>query len=202
MQRFLTENNDTIDNSLKRVGLKRNERIDQKTEEVFKELLEENKEIPERQKYKIESMFRLLIAQAEATAVAKTIIEQNEVIKTSAEKSSEKRTPLDGDTIVLKQALDLKLEDLTSLDKINEAIDKMTEAIDNVMAREDINAERIEQLNERKEALEKLKERAKTEKVTTEELCSPIRMFASLHHTPTICTKSNLPSTYTPLPST
>jgi len=169
-KKIVRENNDTIDNSLKRVGLKRNELIDQKTEEVFKELLEENKEIPERQKYKIESMFRLLIAQAEATAVAKTIIEQNEVIKTSAEKSSEKRTPLDGDTIVLKQALDLKLEDLTSLDKINEAIDKMTEAIDNVMAREDINAERIEQLNERKEALEKLKERAKTEKVTTEEL--------------------------------
>lgn len=168
-KKLLRDNDNSIDAALNRVGL-RNNLIDLNVNEIFKEILEENGEISERQKYKIESMFRLIFAKNDAVIAAMSISDKNSTITTSAEKVSEKRTPLDGDTIAIREGLDLKLEDLTSLDKINEAIAKITAAIDNVVSREEINEERIADLNRKKEELEALKEKAKTETVTTEEL--------------------------------
>jgi hypothetical protein len=168
-KKILRDNDNSIDQAMNRVGI-RNKQIDFNVEEVFKEILEENKEIPERQKYKIESMFRLILAQNDAVNTARAILDDNATIRTSAEKVEQKRTPLDGDTIVIREGLDLKLEDLTSLEKINQAIEEITKAIDNVMSREDINAERIADLNRRKSELEALKEKSKKDTVTSEEI--------------------------------
>lgn len=122
---LIRENDELIDESLRKSGVRGYRNV----EEAIKQTIEENEEISDREKYRRESIIRMLLGAErlrnrlfEAQAEYEEIIESAEATKST--------NPLEGDTIVLKKRLNPQGQDLSNLDIINNMINDIVEEID------------------------------------------------------------------------
>jgi hypothetical protein len=145
----LRENNAFIQNSMKYSGLDVRESA---VEQVLEEAIAKNPELSEREKYKLESVFRLVLGVEAAKAAVEQIRDQQIVVS----REEVNTDPLEGDTVRLAQEAMLKDMDYTNLTAVNDAINAITEQIDIIVDLAQRDPEKFSQLES---DLERLKQR-------------------------------------------
>jgi len=165
-KKIIQENDAIIDASLKQVGYRGAERV----EEILKSRLEDNEELSEREKYRLESIIRLQLGyQKVGERIAKAEEEASEEIVRSGE--SRARGPLDGDTIQLKTELNSAGQDLGNVKVLDKLINQITDELDQFRIGKVNNA----RLTATEAELNKLK--GKREKVNKEAIVNQIDGF-------------------------
>jgi hypothetical protein len=144
-RQLIKDNDAVIDASLGLVNIRGYETVEQ----LIQESLEENTELSDREKYKLESMIRI---QLNMGAIQDRV---NSITSINTEYASEEEIanddPLEGDTIRLKRKLDLDKRNLDNLDEINKVIKEITDQLD--IVRNEYNQQKIEELEARLEEL-------------------------------------------------
>lgn len=124
-KQLVKDNDAKIDASLGLVGIRGYEKV----EDVITEALEQNPELSEREKYKIEAMLRL---QLNMEAIQERVDNMTNLGTEIAAEEETNDDPLDGDTIRLKQKLDLENRNLDNLTEITKVIKEITDQLDYV----------------------------------------------------------------------
>jgi hypothetical protein len=162
----LEENDEAIDKSLRLVGYRGKSEI----ERLIKVRLEENEELSEREKFRLESILRLQLGYG---AVEKEVIEANkeasqEVIESGRVRGKGK---LQGDTVQLKRRLEAEGKDLGNVSVLGNLISKITTALD-IFKLGKVDNARIGELQSRLEDLTK-----KINKIDKESIQAQIKGF-------------------------
>lgn len=125
-KQLIKDNDAKIDASLGLMNIRGYEKV----EEVIEEALEKNPNLSDREKYKIESMLRI---QLNMDAI-KERVDNITTINTeySAQEDKDTTSPLAGDTIRLKQSLDIQNRNLDNVDELDKVIKELTEQLDEV----------------------------------------------------------------------
>lgn len=148
-RKMLKENDAIIDKSLKAVGYRGTETV----EEIVQEAIENNEELSERAKYRLESLIRLQLGYQKMGQKLNEIQDETEIVESVDETVND---PLKGDTVVLKKRVNPEGKDLSNLDVLNELIEEITSQIDSFKEGRLAEAKRAE-LNTELEQLKKLK---------------------------------------------
>lgn len=121
----LKENDELIDRALRNTGLKGYTDV----ESLVQELLEENEEISDREKFRRESLIRTILGAKRIQNRLDDIQNTAEIVSSVEQRSSD---PLVGDTVRLKKMINPEGKDLSNLDVLNEVIDDIVEEIDSL----------------------------------------------------------------------
>tara|TARA_R110000772_G_scaffold119924_5_gene226106 strand:+ start:2070 stop:7607 length:5538 start_codon:yes stop_codon:yes gene_type:complete len=124
-KQILKDNNEIIDKSLRQFGY----RDIASVEELIKARIEDNDELSDREKFRMEALIRLELGYKKVEeeisdaqkAANEEFIESNKVTSTN---------PLEGDTIQLKSKLNAKGKDLGNISVLDNLIKKITDALD------------------------------------------------------------------------
>lgn len=124
------------------------------TEEIISQALEQNEELSEREKFRLESLIRLSLTSQRNKIVA------NEIVEINSEIASEKESqdPLVGDTVLLKTKIDFKNREISNIEELDKVIDSILQEIDQVRGDSPVRKQRIAELESQIAELEKQKE--------------------------------------------
>jgi len=115
LRKAIKENNKFMDIALKVPGIRGQEAIDLEIESKLKN----SDQLSEREKHKIDTLLRMLLnveqLNKEVKEATETVIELNSQVEQSND-------PLEGDTVRLKESLNIKAEDLDNVEAIDKAI--------------------------------------------------------------------------------
>lgn len=123
MKKSLRDNDAIVDASLNLVGIRGYDEVDKYVQKT----LEENPDLSQREKYRIESILRL---QLGVQALEEQLSDLNDIGATIRSEKQNSQSPLEGDTIILRQSLDIKADSLDNLEQINLTIDKILTQIE------------------------------------------------------------------------
>lgn len=141
LKKDIEDNNKFLDEALSMYGRRDYDTVQEKLQSV----LEENEQLSDREKFRLESLIRLQLSTG-AMEWHKDILENAyEDITADTEEAID---PMEGDTVGLKSKLDLQERDLNNLDVLNEAIEDITFQLDNILNTSEDNSEEIAKLNE------------------------------------------------------
>jgi hypothetical protein len=154
----LKENDQIIDKALKFFGETGSYEV---AADYIKDTLEKNPDLSDREKYRIEQMVRIQLQGILAQQVTNTLTSISQTVEAVQEKPTS--NILEGDSIQLRTALNLKVNEQTSLQIINEAIQTITSQID-VIQNTVRDTSKIEELTQQ---LEELKNQRDNYKDTT-----------------------------------
>ena len=119
----IKENDVMMDRVLQMTNLRGQDRVDLEITRILKE----SDQLSEREKHKLDSMLRMLLnakaLQDRIDSDTETVIRLNKEPEVSAD-------PLEGDTVVIKQKIVDKAEDLDNLKAINDAINSILAQVD------------------------------------------------------------------------
>lgn len=160
-RQMLKENDAIVDKSLKAVGYRGKDTV----EELVKKATEENEELSERGKHRLESLIRLQLGYQKMTDRIEEIQDETVIVESTDAKTP---NPLTGDTVTLKQTINPEGKDLSNLDVINELIEQITSEIESFKEGRMADAKRAE-LNSELETLNKLKEERSKNPLSPEE---------------------------------
>ena len=156
-RKVIKENDGVVSNSLNRSGIRNYESV----EALFQAHLDANPDISDREKHRIEDLIRLQLVGETMQEIADTLADASS--KISAEVEVEP-TVLKGDTIALRESLNLKNKDLSNVEVLSKAIQDITEKLSFIINKstrsqdevEALKAE-LEQLKEQRDAIQKQK---------------------------------------------
>ena len=165
LKKDIEENNQKMDESLNLYGIRDYDTV----QELLKKTIEDNEDLSDREKFRLESLIRLQLTTG-AMEYQKGILEEayDNVIMDKEEVAD----PMEGDTVALKNKLDLKDKDLNNIDILNEAINDITSQLDGILNSTTDNSEEIARLNDELEKLRKERddlEKGKTSKPSSED---------------------------------
>jgi hypothetical protein len=148
----MKKGSDAMEASLKLSG------IQDKHDVAFNKAIAENDNLSDREKHRYESLIRMQLAANTIGDIAKQL---DKVAINNTTEQNITKDPLEGDTIALKQALNLKEEGLDNLEALNKAIKAITDELDyvvnyNTKNQNEVNKlkAQIDKLNDQKSALE------------------------------------------------
>ncbi len=147
----IRDNNDKIDASLNLVGISAEENT---VEEIIEDAIENNDELSDREKFRLESILRLQLGLQRTAEQVKNITES------FSEINSEKLTnqdPLDGDTVRLRESI--KNRDLNNIEVLTNTINDILSQLDAFIITKGLTAEKRTEIEKE---LENLKTQLKT----------------------------------------
>jgi hypothetical protein len=146
-KKLIEDNDKLIDQSLDMVGIRGEDKVLDRLQAV----LEENQELSDREKYRLESIIRLQLTQQHLQEQVDAEIAPATITEVSEDTTPD---PLIGDTVSLKERLDITAENLTTIEVLDRAIKTITESIDKVVNRRgDRNKAKIEELKNKLQTL-------------------------------------------------
>jgi len=122
-RQIIRDNDAVIDRSLNLVGIRGQESI----ERIIEETIQNNNELSDREKYRLESIIRLQLGYAKLEQRIAVIQDETEISVAEEEPSGD---PLEGDTVRLKNKLNTEGKDLGNLEVIDELISKITSELE------------------------------------------------------------------------
>lgn len=126
-RKLIRENDKAIDASMRKAGLKGYENV----EAAINSTITENEELSDREKYRRESIIRMLLgAERLRNRLDEAQADYEEIIESAEERNQ--NLPLKGDTIILKKSINPQGKDLSNLDLINNMINDIVEEIDSI----------------------------------------------------------------------
>jgi len=123
----LNENDNKVRQSLEKVGISTIARESENIGEEIKKLIEENEELSDREKFRLESALRLTLNM---DTYDNMVSDFRDYARDLQEAQDETVPPADGDTIALKRKLTEPPKDVTALDAIRHSINEITDQID------------------------------------------------------------------------
>lgn len=150
----LKDNDEVIDKSLGATGQARGVKT---VEEYVKGALEENPEMSEREKFNLESILRLQLGVQDLQKQLDTLTQVNTEISSEKESTS---SPLQGDTVVLKEKLDIEDMNFNNIEVIDQTIKKIMNQVDylrSTISREE-GEKRISELTTAKERIQSIEQ--------------------------------------------
>ncbi len=142
---LIKENDDRIDDSLNIAGIRGYATVQEK----IKEAIEDNEQLSEREKFRLESILRL---QLSADALNVMISDATSIDSVFNADKRITRNPLEGDTVILQQALDIKSRNLDNIDVLNKTIKEITDQLDFIRKAPDTTIE-VKELNDQLDEL-------------------------------------------------
>jgi len=143
-KKIIQENNAIIDRSLGLVGVRGAETV----EEIVQAAIQDNPNISEREKFRLESLIRL---QLSATNID-TAVARLDAINSVQTQEKTNGSFIEGDTVQLKQKLDINKEGLSSQEILDKTIDKIVTEID-FLKNSAINQQKVARLEQELEEL-------------------------------------------------
>lgn len=139
---LIEENDALVDRALSERGL-----VGNRTE-IMQQLLEGNDQLSEREKYKIASLYRMVLTAQNLNRIKQEI--QDDIVTYSAEETS----GIEGDSIEVAESINIRQEDLGTLALLNEAIDKILSQVEFIRG----NSKAAEQVEKLEKQLDELKQ--------------------------------------------
>ena len=159
-KKIIEENNETIDKSLGLVGVRGKATV----QEELTKAIQDNPEISEREKFRLESIIRLMLsANSMNTAIARL-----DAINTIPEATKTNGLFVEGDTVQLRQRLDINKEGLSSQEILDKTIDKILAEID-FLKNNATNQQKISRLEKELGELKAQRDSTTTEKSVEEQ---------------------------------
>jgi hypothetical protein len=122
-RQIIRDNDAVIDRSLNLVGVRGQESV----ERIIEETIQNNEELSDREKYRLESIIRLQLGYARLEQRIAIIKDETEISVAEEEPSG---NPLEGDTVRLRSKLNTEGKDLGNLEVIDELISKITSELE------------------------------------------------------------------------
>jgi hypothetical protein len=122
-RQIIRDNDAVIDRSLNLVGVRGQESV----ERIIEETIQNNEELSDREKYRLESIIRLQLGYARLEQRIAIIKDETEISVAEEEPSGD---PLEGDTVRLRSKLNTEGKDLGNLEVIDELISKITSELE------------------------------------------------------------------------
>ena len=122
-RKIIRENDAIIDRSLQMVGIRGEDSI----EKIIEQNIENNDELSDREKYRLESIIRLQLGYERLEQRIAVIKDETEIEEAEEEPSG---NPLEGDTVRLRKKLNAEGKDLGNLAVIDELIGKITSELE------------------------------------------------------------------------
>lgn len=123
MKQALRDNNEYIDRSLSLNGIEGYQNV----EEYVQSVIEDNPNLSQREKYKVEDILRLQLGilkiQSKVQDINDTVVDIDPVVL-------KKRTPLEGDTVLLQESLNIQSSDLNNIDVLSDVISSILSQVD------------------------------------------------------------------------
>jgi len=163
----LKKNDQIIDKALKYFGETGSY---ESAADQIKKVLKDNPDLSDREKYRIEQMVRIQLQGILAQQVTNTLTSISQTVEAVQEKPTS--NILEGDSIQLRTALNLKVNEQTSLQIINEAIQTITSQID-VIQNTVRDTSKIEELTQQLEELKKQRDNYKETSPQEETTAAP-----------------------------
>lgn len=164
-KQLIKENNQYLVDNFYQAGID-NEDV----EAVLKANLEDNENLSDREKYRLESIVRLMLSQQQAQQTLDTLA--SPIIVEEADTATPENT-LEGDTIELAEQIDFKESGLTPIDQLKEAIAKITKQLDGIVNSNRDNQPEIDRLQKELETLKQqrdaIKESSKQEEISSQQ---------------------------------
>lgn len=162
-KQILKDNDEVIDRSLRLANYRGSDSAN--VQDIIRKAIEENPDLSEREKFRLEAMIRLHLNMN----LAKDAIEN--IVEISTDFNAEKEqplNPLEGDTVRIKQTLDIKNRDLNNVKQLDEIIGKILAELDFIKKDSSGNESKIAELEQRIQDLQKQKENLKNKKDANE----------------------------------
>jgi hypothetical protein len=140
LKKDIEDNNQLLDESLSLYGRRDYDTVQKKLQSV----LEENEQLSDREKFRLESLIRLQLSTGAMEFHKDILTNAYDNLTTDTEEAVD---PMEGDTVALKLKEDLKDQDLNNLDILNKAINDITSQLDNILNAAEDNSEEISKLN-------------------------------------------------------
>lgn len=146
----IEDNNEYIRQSIANFNNLDSESID--ALQAIRNSIEENPNLSEREKFKLTSILRLQVG------VQSIVDRVEDILNVTTTFSSDKEitpSPLEGDTIVIRQVEEIKLRNIDNLDILNQTINEIAGQIDEIINRTKERAVKSSRLKQEKESLER-----------------------------------------------
>jgi hypothetical protein len=144
-KKLIKENNDYLVNNFYNAGISTED-----VESVIKASLEDNENLSDREKYRLESIVRLMLSQQQSQRTLNALATP-EVVETVNPTSPE--DILVGDTIELAEQIDFKENGLTPIDQLKKAISIITKQLDGIVNTSRDNQGEIDKLQKQLQTL-------------------------------------------------
>ena len=171
LRKSIEDNDKFVDESLRLMGQRGSE--SESVIAIVQKALEDNENLSEREKHRIEDLVRLQLTGSVAAAIVKDLTTSSEQIAATQVKSTK------GDTVALAKKLGLKEKDLSTVDAITAVIDEITNELDSIIGTNGKNAAEIanlkEQLQTLKDKRDAIKESIKQEEILNQQSSSSER---------------------------
>lgn len=165
LQNSIDDNDNYVDSSLRLMGQRGD--TSESVKETIRKALEENPELSEREKHRLEDLVRLQLTGSTAAKIVEELTSASEQIAATQTKSTV------GDTVELAKTLNLKEEDLSNLAILTKAIDDITRELDSIINANSKNTVEKEQLKKQlltlKEKRDAIEESNKQEEISNEQ---------------------------------
>jgi hypothetical protein len=123
----LNENDNKVRQSLEKVGISTIARESENIGEEIKKLIEENEELSDREKFRLESALRLTLNMETYDNMVSDFRDYAQDLQDAQDQPV---PPTNGDTIALKKKLSEPPKDTTALDAVRKSIEEITDQID------------------------------------------------------------------------
>lgn len=170
LKKEIKDNNESIDRSLQKVGVRGYESV----EKLIEETLEKNPKLSDREKFRLETIFRMTLSvqgiQNKVNQNLQTLSAQElEAVK-------ETDTELQGDTVAVRRSVQLTEDNMNNVDVLNVAIAEMLQAVDAIRGKDNkMSEEDTTKLNELQAELEVLQAKMEEEGAETEAIQKEIK---------------------------
>jgi hypothetical protein len=165
LQNSIDDNDNYVDESLRLMGQRGD--TSESVKETIRKALEENPNLSEREKHRLEDLVRLQLTGSTAAKIVEELTSASEQIAATQTKSTV------GDTIELAKTLNLKEKDLSNLAILTQAIDDITKELDSIINANSTTAAEKEQLKQQlltlKEQRDAIEESIKQEEISNEQ---------------------------------
>lgn len=170
LKQEIRDNNEAIDRSLQKVGVRGYDNV----EKLIEETLEKNPNISDREKFRLETIFRMTLSVQAINNKVQENLQTLSAQELVAEKESDES--LQGDTVSIRRSIKLTEDNMNNVDILNEAIAEMLQAVDRVRGKEQkLSPDNVEEIETLQSEIEELQAKLEEEGVEKKPLEDQIK---------------------------